>query len=56
MKLAERAKATGMSVQTIRSYGAGLLPEAFRTGSSYRTYGTSHAERLAFFDTAARWT
>lgn len=43
------AKAAGVGIDTVRFYErAGLLPEAARTPSGYRTYGSADVERLRF--------
>ena len=43
------AKAAGVGIDTVRFYErAGLLPQAARTASGYRTYGDADVERLRF--------
>jgi DNA-binding transcriptional MerR regulator len=43
------AKAAGVGLDTVRFYErAGLMPEAARTASGYRTYGAGDVERLRF--------
>jgi cytochrome c len=43
------ASATGTKVETVRYYErTGLLPQPRRTGGNYRSYDTSHLNRLAF--------
>lgn len=49
MRIGELAETAGVSTKTIRYYESiGLLPEPTRTGSGYRAYDESGAERLAF--------
>ncbi|MES2945477.1 MAG: Cd(II)/Pb(II)-responsive transcriptional regulator [Pseudomonadota bacterium] len=49
MKIGELAKAAFTQSETIRYYEReGLLPEAARTESNYRSYDSSHLQRLAF--------
>lgn len=49
MKIGDLAKAAYTQSETIRYYERkGLLPEAARTESNYRTYDQSHVQRLAF--------
>ena len=49
MKISELAKAAHTQSETIRYYEReGLLPEPARTGANYRSYDSSHLERLAF--------
>lgn len=49
MKIGELGAATGTKVETIRYYEQiGLLPPPARSASNYRSYGTSHLQRLAF--------
>jgi Cu(I)-responsive transcriptional regulator len=49
MKIGEIAAATATKVETVRFYEkAGLLPPPARTDSNYRSYGTSHLQRLSF--------
>ena len=49
MKIGELAKATFTQTETIRYYEReGLLPEAVRTEANYRSYDSSHIQRLAF--------
>jgi DNA-binding transcriptional MerR regulator len=49
MKIGELAEATGLTTKTVRYYEQeGILPQAERTESGYRTYGPDDVERLAF--------
>ena len=49
LRIGELSQATGIGHETIRYYEkTGLLPAPTRRGNGYRTYGTSHLERLAF--------
>ena len=49
MKISELAKAAHTQSETIRYYEReGLLPEPARTAANYRSYDSSHLERLAF--------
>ena len=49
MKIGELAKIAGCTTDTIRFYEKeGLLPEAERTGSNYRSYHDGHIDRLRF--------
>jgi Cd(II)/Pb(II)-responsive transcriptional regulator len=49
MKIGELAKEAKCTTETIRFYEKeGLLPEAERTESNYRSYGAMHVERLRF--------
>jgi Cu(I)-responsive transcriptional regulator len=49
MKIGEIAAATYTKVETVRFYEkAGLLPPPARTGNNYRSYSTSHLQRLSF--------
>jgi Cu(I)-responsive transcriptional regulator len=49
MKIGEIAAATSTKVETVRFYEkAGLLPPPARTEGNYRSYGTSHLQRLSF--------
>lgn len=49
MKIGDLARQTDTPVETIRFYEReGLLPAPARTGSNYRAYEASHAERLSF--------
>jgi Cu(I)-responsive transcriptional regulator len=49
MKIGEIAAATATKVETVRFYEkSGLLPPPARTQSNYRSYGTSHLQRLSF--------
>lgn len=49
MRIGELSKAIGVDVETIRFYEkSGLLPSPARDANGYRTYDTSHLERLAF--------
>ncbi len=49
MKISELAQAAHTQSETIRYYEReGLLPEPARTGANYRSYDSSHLERLAF--------
>jgi Cd(II)/Pb(II)-responsive transcriptional regulator len=49
MKISELAKAAQTQAETIRFYEReGLLPQAARTESNYRSYDQSSIERLAF--------
>jgi Cu(I)-responsive transcriptional regulator len=49
MKIGEIAAATATKVETVRFYEkAGLLPPPARTAGNYRSYGTSHLQRLSF--------
>ena len=49
MKISELAKAAHTQSETIRYYEReGLLPEPARTEANYRSYTSSHLERLAF--------
>ena len=49
MKISELAQAAHTQSETIRYYEReGLLPEPTRTAANYRSYDSSHLERLAF--------
>ncbi len=49
MNIGEAATASGVTAKMIRHYEAiGLIPEAGRTGSGYRTYGPKDLATLAF--------
>lgn len=49
MKIGELAKAAFTQSETIRYYEReGLLPQAARTEANYRSYDSSHLQRLAF--------
>ena len=49
MKIGELAAAAGCTTETVRYYEKeGLLPEADRTASNYRSYSRIHLERLRF--------
>tara|TARA_R110001583_G_scaffold90144_3_gene231812 strand:- start:41824 stop:42255 length:432 start_codon:yes stop_codon:yes gene_type:complete len=49
MKIGELASAANCTTETIRYYEKeGLLPEAERSASNYRSYGSAHLERLRF--------
>src|SRR5690606_25981831 len=49
MKIGELAGKARCTTETVRFYEkAGLLPEADRTDSNYRSYGPKHLERLRF--------
>ena len=49
MKIGELAKAAFTQSETIRYYEReGLLPRAARTEANYRSYDSSHLQRLAF--------
>ena len=49
MRIGELAEVTGVDVESIRYYEkAGLLAPPARESNGYRSYGTSHLERLAF--------
>jgi len=49
MKIGELAKMAQCTTETIRFYEKeGLLPQAIRTDSNYRSYTETHAERLRF--------
>lgn len=49
MRIGQLGSATGVDVETIRYYEkAGLLPLPARRDNGYRSYGTSHLERLTF--------
>lgn len=49
MNIGEAAKASGVSAKMIRYYEqTGLIPEAGRTGSGYRTYTTTEVQMLRF--------
>jgi DNA-binding transcriptional MerR regulator len=55
MRIGELAEAVGVTTKTIRFYESfGLLPEAPRTASGYRSYEDSDAGRLRFIKTAQR--
>jgi DNA-binding transcriptional MerR regulator len=55
MRIGELAKATGLTVQTIRYYEArGLLPPHRRTEGGYRIFGPEDVERLRFIKRAQR--
>ena len=55
MKIGELAIATGLSPKTIRFYEAdGLIPDADRTLSGYRSYDAQDVERLEFIRKAKR--
>ncbi|MBE9557906.1 MAG: Cu(I)-responsive transcriptional regulator [Proteobacteria bacterium] len=49
MNIGQAAGHSGISAKTIRYYESiGLIPEASRTDSGYRTYGDKDVERLRF--------
>ena len=49
MKIGELALAAKCTVETVRYYEReGLLEEPARTSANYRSYGSSHVERLRF--------
>ncbi len=49
MNIGEAAKASGVSAKMIRYYESiGLIPEAARTASGYRTYGDIEVQILRF--------
>lgn len=49
MRIGELARITKTKTETIRFYEKeGLLPQAPRTASNYRSYGHEHGERLSF--------
>lgn len=49
MRIGELAKITKTKTETIRFYEKeGLLPQAVRTASNYRSYGAEHGQRLSF--------
>lgn len=49
MRIGELAKAAKCTTETIRFYEKeGLLPDAGRTESNYRSFGPAHVERLRF--------
>lgn len=49
MNIGQAASHSGVSAKTIRYYESiGLIPEASRTDSGYRTYGDKDVERLRF--------
>ncbi len=49
MNIGEAAKASGVSAKMIRYYEqTGLIPEAGRTASGYRTYTTTEVQMLRF--------
>jgi len=49
MNIGEAAKASGVSAKMIRYYEqTGLIPEAERTASGYRTYTTTEVQLLRF--------
>ena len=49
MNIGEAAKASGVSAKMIRYYEqTGLIPEAGRTASGYRTYPTTEVQMLRF--------
>ena len=49
MKIGEIAVATATKVETVRFYEkVGLLPPPARTQGNYRSYGSSHLQRLSF--------
>ena len=49
MKIGEIAAATATKVETVRFYEkSGLLPPPARTQGNYRSYDTSHLQRLSF--------
>ena len=49
MNIGHLAKAAGVGIDTVRFYErAGLMPQAARTTSGYRTYAAADVERLRF--------
>ena len=49
LSIGDLARATGVSVETIRYYERiGLLPAPPRTAGNYRIYGPGHQQRLSF--------
>jgi DNA-binding transcriptional MerR regulator len=53
MRIGELADGVGVTTKTIRYYeSVGLLPEAPRTASGYRTYEEADRERVRFIRTA----
>lgn len=55
MKIGALARATGLSVQTLRFYEAeGLLTASARTESGYRVFGKAELERIEFVKKAKR--
>ena len=49
MNIGEAAKASGVSAKMIRYYEeTGLIPQADRTSSGYRTYSTTEVQMLRF--------
>ncbi len=49
MNIGEAAKASGVSAKMIRYYEqTGLIPEAGRSASGYRTYTTTEVQMLRF--------
>lgn len=49
MRIGELADLLGVTTKTVRYYESiGLLPQADRTGSGYRSYGDEAVERLGF--------
>jgi len=49
LKIGDIAKATGTKVETVRYYERiGLMPQAERTSTNYRSYTPAHIDRLHF--------